>query len=153
MNPALFSSSKSDWQTPPELFEPLHERFNFVADMAANHTNHLLPVWYGPGGVEEDALAAVWPAGNVWCNPPYGAVQKAFIWHAVGSQFTGTTTVMLLPARTDTKVFHEWIWDQRTAHPHSGVEVHFLKGRLTFVGAPGPAPFPSMIVIFHALTG
>jgi phage N-6-adenine-methyltransferase len=141
---ALFSSGKDDWQTPYyELFEPLHRRWQFVADMAANEQNHLLPVWYGPGGVAEDAIAVPWPEGNVWCNPPYSRGQsRQFIKKAAESRDT-TTTVMLLPARTDTIAFHHFIYNV------VGVDVRFLRGRVRFVGAAHGAPFPSMLVTFH----
>ena len=47
---------------------------------------------------------------------------------------------MLIPARTDTKWFHDYIYGKQ--------EVRFLPGRLKFGGATTAAPFPSMIVIF-----
>ncbi len=56
---------------------------------------------------------------------------------------------MLLPARTDTKAFHAYIWDGEKHQPRAGVEVRFLPGRIKFVGAAHGAPFPSMIVIFR----
>lgn len=49
---------------------------------------------------------------------------------------------MLLPARTDTKWFHEYILEP-------GHEVRFIKGRLKFGGSKNSAPFPSMVVIFR----
>ena len=51
------------------------------------------------------------------------------------------TVVMLLPARTDTKWFHEYIYGK--------AEVRFIKGRLKFGGCKNSAPFPSMVVIFR----
>ena len=47
---------------------------------------------------------------------------------------------MLIPARTDTKAFHEYIWHK--------AEIRFLKGRLHFNDGPDSAPFPSMIVVY-----
>jgi phage N-6-adenine-methyltransferase len=143
----MFSSGKDDWQTPPELFMPLHQRLHFVADMAANRSNALLPQWYGPGSpYGEDALSIAWPRdGWVWCNPPYSRqLQPHFIRKAAReAQDHGVRTVMLLPARTDTIAFHRYIYQQE------GVTVEFLKGRLQFVGAAGKAPFPSMLVSFQ----
>lgn len=79
--------------------------------------------------------------GRVWCNPPYGRkigkwVKKAYDEY----KQNGTTVVMLLPARTDTRWFHDYIY---------GVaEIIFIKGRLRFSGAKANAPFPSMVVIY-----
>lgn len=47
---------------------------------------------------------------------------------------------MLIPARTDTSYFHDYIY-------HKAREVRFIRGRLRFNEA-GPAPFPSMVVVF-----
>ena len=48
---------------------------------------------------------------------------------------------MLIPARTDTKYFHEFIY-------HKAKEIRFVKGRLKFGGSKNSAPFPSMVVVF-----
>jgi hypothetical protein len=57
---------------------------------------------------------------------------------------TGGLAVMLIPARTDTKAFHEYIYGKS--------EIRFVRGRLHFVNQNGEqrerAPFPSMVVIF-----
>lgn len=74
----------------------------------------------------------------MWCNPPYG--RELGKWVKKGSEATGGVVVMLIPARTDTKYFHEYIYGK--------AEIRFLKGRLKFGGSKNSAPFPSMIVIF-----
>lgn len=79
---------------------------------------------------------------RVFCNPPYGRqiydwVKKAYD----ESRKPDTTVVMLIPARTDTRYFHEFIY-------HKAKEIRFIKGRLKFGNAKNAAPFPSMIVIF-----
>ena len=56
----------------------------------------------------------------------------------------GHTVVMLLPARTDTRWFHEDIYRRERT------QVRFLRGRLRFGGAGNSAPFPSMVVVFRA---
>ena len=48
---------------------------------------------------------------------------------------------MLIPARTDTKAFHEYIYRK--------AEIRFVKGRLKFGNAQNSAPFPSMVVVFR----
>ena len=78
-------------------------------------------------------------------------LQPKFIAHAARERWRGVTTVLLLPARTDTKAFHHIIWNAETHRPRATVEVRFLPVRLRFVGAPAGAPFPSMIVVFSAL--
>ena len=148
----LFSSTRDDWQTPPELFAALDAEFHFTLDAAAHQINHLLPTWGGPGSEhDEDALLKSWMGEVVWLNPPYSRGQQAkFIAKAaMEADWFGVTTVMLLPARTDTKAFHAHIWDAEKHQPRPGVEVRFLKGRLKFVGATAGAPFPSMIVVFR----
>lgn len=57
------------------------------------------------------------------------------------SAAVGATVVMLLPARTDTKWFHEYICGK--------AEIRFIEGRLKFGGAENSAPFPSMIIVFR----
>jgi hypothetical protein len=87
---------------------------------------------------------------TTWLNCPYSkGLQKQFIAKAAAERLNGVTTVMLLPARTDTKAFHAHIWDASANHPRTGVEVRFLKGRLKFIGATHGAPFPSMVVVFR----
>ena len=150
MNEKLFSTGKDDWETPDALFQRYHDQYHFVLDLAANETNHKVDRWLGPGGEHEDALAVSWTdyltQGNLWLNPPYSrALQPLFIQKAaeeVACFNCGHSIVCLLPARTDTRLFHNIILPYGT--------VTFLRGRLTFKGAPAGAPFPSMIVVFTA---
>lgn len=148
---ACLSTGKDDWQTPAEIFLPIRARYPFVLDAAANETNHWLPVWFGPGGVQPDARTADWlpwlAEGPVWLNPPYSrGLQEALVRKAAREARGVGTVVCLLPARTDTRLFHEVIYRQ------PGVTVEFLRGRVKFVNPDGPsgntAPFPSMVVTF-----
>lgn len=80
---------------------------------------------------------------TVFCNPPYGRSVIDWVRKAnEESQKPGTTIVMLLFARTDTKWFHDYVYGK--------AEVRFLKGRVKFGGTKNNAPFPSMIVIFKS---
>lgn len=147
-----YSSGKDDWGTPPEVFNPLNAEFGFDLDAAANGRNRKVPEWFGQGSYVEDALTALWAdyAGVVWCNPPYSrGLQKKFIAKAAAERLLGVTSVLLLPARTDTIAYHTFIWDHETHQPREGVEVRFIKGRIKFVGAKHGAPFPSMVVVFR----
>jgi phage N-6-adenine-methyltransferase len=151
MDGPLFTSGKDEWTTPLTLFKELHREFDFTVDLAATRDNTLCLHFYSQ---EHDALAQDWsvefPRQAGFCNPPYSrSLQKRFIEKAAFESNFGFTTVMLLPARTDTIAFHKWIYDRRTWRPHSGVDVRFLKGRLHFGGEKNGAPFPSMIVIFR----
>ena len=138
MNTELMFSSKTDlWATPQDLFDELNAEFGFTLDVCALPENAKCEKYYTP---DIDGLKQDWN-GICWCNPPYGRqigkwVEKAYISAKIG----GVETVMLLPARTDTKWFHEFIYNK--------AEIRFLKGRLKFGGALNSAPFPSMIVIF-----
>ncbi len=152
LNNAMFSTGKDDWETPPELFQTLHREFNFTLDLAANATNTKRRRWIGPGSIIATDLLNYEIADDevCWMNPPYSSVQAQFI-HTAANHAAGkrVTVVALLPARTDTRAFHDFIWERETHRPKPWVrEVRFLKGRLRFVGAPASAPFPSMVVIF-----
>jgi phage N-6-adenine-methyltransferase len=154
VNTALhFSSTRDDWRTPPELFAQLDAEFNFYADVAATAENALLELWLGDtpqGGALVEDWSFNLPASKCYCNPPYSrGLQAKFIAKAAAERARGVTTVMLIPARTDTKAFHRFIWDAERHQPREGVEVRFLPGRIKFVGATHGAPFPSMICVFR----
>ena len=148
----MFSTGKDDWATPPEVFDPLHDEFEFTLDAAAHKDNAKCCFFYGPGSrLTDNALSLDWPSSDrIWCNPPYSrGAQRNFIRKAMQCGARGGCVVMLLPARTDTRAFHDWIWDLDKHKPRPWVrEVRFLKGRIKFVGAPASAPFPSMVVVF-----
>ena len=131
--------------TPP-LFEALNREFNFTLDAAANDVNHLCDKYYTK---ENSGLDKSWKGETVWCNPPYGKTATG-VWTKKcfeESRDPSTTVVMLIPARTDRKSFHDYIYNR------PDVEVRFLPGRLKFNNFTSDpieaAPFPSMIVIFH----
>jgi site-specific DNA-methyltransferase (adenine-specific) len=138
---ALRSSANHEWGTPRAIFDPLHAEFGFTVDAAASAQNALLPRFWS---YMDDGLAQDWDNEIVWCNPPYGLAQRDFIRKAAESR---GTSVLLIPARTDTRVWHEFI--------HGMAEVRFLRGRVSFIGNPATqqpsklAPFPSAIVVFR----
>jgi phage N-6-adenine-methyltransferase len=154
----LFSSAKDDWETPPALWAALNREFGFSWDVAANSRNYkgARGCFFGPGSeFGEDALSMGWGpfTGPCWCNPPYSrGLQRQFITKASLERVNGITTVMLIPARTDTRAFHTYIWDAHEHRPYKGIEVRFLPGRIKFVGAAHGAPFPSMVVVFRGAT-
>lgn len=138
INKALFSSAKEDWETPDELFEQYNRKYNFTLDVCADSKNHKCERYFTK---EQDALKQNWDGERCWCNPPYGRTIGDFVKKAAESK---ALTVMLIPARTDTKWFHIYIYMHRP--------IEFIKGRIRFVGAESTAPFPSMIVIFDNLS-
>lgn len=137
LNAALFSSKKLDWGTPKDLFDTLDQEFNFDLDPCASEENHKCKKYFTQA---DDGLAMDWGRARVFCNPPYGRAIGA--WVKKCAEHEGLA-VLLIPARTDTAYFHEYIYKNPRA------EVRFLRGRLRFEGAKHPAPFPSMIVIFR----
>lgn len=134
----MFSSKTDLWETPQDFFDRLNDEFHFNVDVCATPENAKCDKYFTK---ENDGLSQSWGMGHTcWCNPPYGReigkwVQKAYL-----SSRDGNTVVMLLPARTDTKWFHEYIYNQ--------AEIRFIKGRLKFGNSKNSAPFPSMIVVF-----
>lgn len=148
----MMASGKDNWRTPAPLVRELVSTRQVKVDLAASKANAICRRWFGPGHPDRrrrDYLTATETAAErrlwAYCNPPYSrAKQPAFIEKCARRGFT----IMLLPARTDTKIFHRWIWDRRHHRPRPGVLVEFIEGRLKFVGAQHGAPFPSMLVIF-----
>lgn len=140
MNTNLMFSSKTDlWETPQDFYDKLNEEFHFTLDVCALPENAKCEKFYTP---KQDGLSLPWE-GVCWCNPPYGREIKKWVRKAWFSSAAGSIVVMLLPARTDTQWFHDYIYDMPR------VEVRFLRGRLKFGGCKNTAPFPSMVAIFR----
>lgn len=139
MNKALFSSDKMTWETPQDFFDELNKEFNFTLDPCATAENAKCKKYFTK---EDDGLAQDWEGETVFCNPPYGREIGRWVKKCYDeSRKEDTICVMLIPARTDTKWFHQYIY-QTTA------EIRFIKGRLKFGNATNSAPFPSMVVVY-----
>lgn len=130
----MFSSKSDLWETPQAFFDELNLEFGFQTNVCALPENAKCEAFYTP---EQDGLSQEW-TGVCWCNPPYGRQIGKWVKKAAESD---ATVVMLLPARTDTKWFHDYILPN--------AEIRFIKGRLKFGGSKNSAPFPSMICIFR----
>ena len=115
----MFTSERDDWETPTDLFNKLNEEFHFTVDLCASDENHKCPKYYTK---ENDGMAADLTGEVVYCNPPYGS--KATLQWVKKCAEAKATVVMLLPARTDTRAFHDYIYNK--------AEVRFLRGRLKF---------------------
>lgn len=136
----MFSSKSENWATPQDFFDELNKEFHFTVDLCATEENNKCENYYTP---EQDSLKQVW-SGICWCNPPYGRSVGLWVRKASEScKLGGATIVMLLPARTDTKWFHDYIYNK------NNVEIRFVRGRLKFGDGKNSAPFPSMVVVFR----
>lgn len=136
INKGMMSSNTDEWATPNYFFEELNKEFNFTLVPCATHENHKCNNYFTK---EQDGLKQTWKGHKVYCNPPYGREISKWVEKAYNENKKGTFVVMLLPARTDTRWFHNYIYNQH--------EIRFLKGRLKFGNSKNSAPFPSMIVI------
>lgn len=127
LNQALFKSQTVEWPTPVAVYKALNAEFQFDFDPC-------------PLGGTEDGLATLfcsWAGKRVFCNPPYGAGMEKWLQRGLEAAIA----VFLIPARTDTRWFHEWVLP-------FAKEIRFIKGRLKFGDATNSAPFPSMLVIY-----
>lgn len=126
MNRVVFSSFVVDWPTPFFIYERLNREFKFDFDPC-------------PLFAQFDGLQVEWGFSN-FVNPPYGRTLEKWLQKGYQEYRQGKTVVFLLPARTDTKWFHDYCLKAN--------EIRFIKGRLKFGNAKYNAPFPSMVVVF-----
>lgn len=135
----LFSSKTDEWATPQDFFDKLNTEFNFTLDPCADDNNHKCKKYFTK---KEDGLLQDWGGETVFCNPPYG--REIYKWvekcYNEGRK-ESTVVVLLIPARTDTKYFHDFIIHR--------TEIRFVKSRLKFGSGKNSAPFPSMVVVFR----
>jgi site-specific DNA-methyltransferase (adenine-specific) len=131
----FLSSQTVEWATDDAFFNQVDREFHFTVDVAAAPENAKCARFYT---IEDDGLMQDWDGEIVWCNPPYGERIKDWMYKAATSN---ATTVLLVPARTDVRWFHDIVLPR--------AEVRFIKGRLRFGGSKDPAPFPTMLVIFR----
>lgn len=133
-----YSSATPEWATPQDFFDRLNMEFEFTLDPCATDDNHKCDKYFTE---QDDGLAQDWGKNVVFMNPPYGKVIGDWVKKAYESWQGGAIVVCLLPARTDTRWFHDYIYGQ--------AEIRFVKGRLKFGDGKSPAPFPSMVVVFR----
>ena len=134
---SLFSSATPEWETPQWLFDALDKEFGFTLDPCSSNENAKCRQHFTS---KEDGLAQSWEEQVVFMNPPYGREIRKWMKKAFDSSLAGATVVCLIPARTDTKWWHQFAMKG---------EIRLLQGRLKFGGGDHPAPFPSAIVIFR----
>lgn len=136
MNNIHFSSKSNEWETPQHIFDELDNKYHFTLDVCATKENAKCEKYYT---IENDGLKQDWQ-GVCWMNPPYGREIGKWIKKSHESSLLGAIVVCLIPSRTDTSWWHDYI------QPHA--EVKFIRGRLKFSNSKNSAPFPSAIVIF-----
>ena len=140
-----FDTKKQEWETPNILFNQLNNEFHFTFDLAADSCNKKCKCFFSK---DDDALKQTW-SGVCWLNPPYGSkeyklenwIKKAF----TESQREDCTVVMLIPARTNTRWWHNYCM--------KSAEVKFICGRPKFGNATHGLPQPLAIVVFKKHQG
>lgn len=126
INKGMMTSIRNNWKTPKKFFKELNKEFNFDFDPCPTNPNF-------------DGLNIEWGKRN-FVNPPYGTEIKHWIKKGFEESKKGKLVIFLIPSRTDTRYWHEFIMKAN--------EIRFIKGRLCFDDSGKPAPFPSCVVLF-----
>jgi phage N-6-adenine-methyltransferase len=133
---------RDDYETPWHVFAPYNDEFAFTLDVCALPTTRKCARYFSPA---EDGLAQDWGTEICWMNPPYGMKkgEKIADWmeKAYRSSLAGATVCAFIPSRTGTRWWHAWVLGKG--------EIRYRQGRTTFVGAPDPAGFDSVAVIYR----
>ena len=141
INDSLFSSEDQTWETPQDLFDKLNSVFNFNLDVCAIDETAKCKEYFTP---KINGLTKDWK-GICWMNPPYGREQIKWIIKAYEeSKKHSSTVVCLIPARPDTRVWHNIIFKNASS-------ICFIKGRLKFSNSKQSAPFPSALITFGSI--
>lgn len=136
----LLSSNSDEWETPEHIISWLAERFNFDLDPCASKENAKCYDFFTK---EDNGLFLNWHGRGFRCafvNPPYSDIAK-WIEKCYLESEKGMTVVLLIPARVDTRYWHDFIFNKAK-------EIIFIKGRLKFNNHKNPATFPSAIIVF-----
>jgi len=128
-NKVMFKSATDNWSTPKDVYETLDKEFHFDFDPCPLND------------IDKLGLEISWGKSN-FVNPPYSNI-SAWSKKCYEVSRSGSTVVMLIPSRTDTRYWHDYIMQ--------ATEIRFIKGRLRFGDAKNSAPFPSCIVVFKTL--
>ena len=119
----LFSHETDHWKTPTQLYKYFMQ--NGFIDPCPFHS-------------EEDNLNKKYTDSKIYINPPYSDIDK-WVEFIKNNYKENKIIILLIPARTDTKYFHELL--------KLDPLIHFIKGRLKF-NDKGTAPFPSILMEF-----
>lgn len=136
-----YSSQTNEWATPQDFYDRLNKEFNFTLDPCSTKENAKCDKFFT---IEDNGLEQSWGGNRVFMNPPYGRGIKHWVEKAMlESQKDNTIVVCLIPARTDTLYWHDYIFNKAS-------EVRFIKGRIRFGDGSDNAPFPSAIIVFDS---
>ena len=133
-----YSSKTNEWSTPQDFFDELDKEFNFTLDPCSTSENAKCAKYFT---AEDDGLKQDWSNDVVFMNPPYGREIKHWIKKAYEEHMIGATVVCLIPSRTDTTYWHDYIFGKAS-------DIRFLRGRLKFGDSKNSAPFPSAVIIY-----
>lgn len=137
INSGLLTSNTDSWATPQDFFDQQNSIYGpFDIDVCADKLNAKCKKYFGK---DVDGLKQTW-IGKCWMNPPYGRDIGKWMSKAYESSLNGAIVVCLVPARTDTKWWHDFAMKG---------EITFIKGRLKFGESKNYAPFPSALVVFR----
>jgi phage N-6-adenine-methyltransferase len=137
LNKGMLSSLTDQWETPQDFFDKQNKTYGpFTLDVCADATNAKCGNYYDKS---KDGLAQQW-IGKCWMNPPYGREIGKWMRKAFESAGNGTVVVCLVPARTDTKWWHDYAMKGK---------ITFIRGRLRFGDSTNSAPFPSALIVFR----
>lgn len=139
-NEALVSSKSNEYATPQSLFDQLHKEFNFTLDPCSTNENAKCKKHYT---IEDNGLDQDWSNEKVFMNPPYGYQTEDWLTKAYNESLNGATVVCLIPARTDTAVWHDIIFKYAK-------QIRFVRGKIIFGDSKWTAPFASALVIFSS---
>lgn len=137
-------SSKTDlWATPQDLFDSISKEHGpFDLDVCATADNAKCSCFFTK---DQDGLSKTWAPSTCWMNPPYGREIGKWIKKAYEESMKGAKVVCLVPARTDTAWWHDYVLKSNG--------VLFLRGRVKFGNSRNSAPFPSAVVVFGGAKG
>jgi phage N-6-adenine-methyltransferase len=140
-NNGRYNGNGRNWETPPEVFDPLHAEFGFTLDPCATSETAKCPTFYTEA---ENGLEQSWSGHRVFMNPPYGREVYAWTRKARIEQASGVLVVGLLPASCDLAWWHEDVLEH--------AEVRYIRGRVRFrTNGPYRASgfFASVVTVWH----
>jgi phage N-6-adenine-methyltransferase len=136
-NEARYKGSGRNWETPPEIFDPLDEEFNFTLDPCCTLKTRKAPYFFTE---TEDGLRQSWQGHCVFMNPPYGSEVSRWTNKARQEAAAGAVIVGLLPASTDAA------WWHRDICGHA--EIRYIRGRVRFkVDRQWASPFCAILIV------
>lgn len=149
----IYSSKSSEWETPQDFFDKLNDEFHFTLDPCCTEENRKCAAYFTR---EDDGLNRPWDSHVVFMNPPYGREIGSWIKKAYEESLRGTLVVCLIPARTDTSYWHDYVMKAK--------EIRFIRGRLKFENRTfpswredgnfkkSPCNFPCAVIVFSKST-